>query len=220
MKNHQIKQFIGEIKPISLEVEKEAFQKFDRLAKPARSLGRLEAITARAAGVYGTLNPDVKRKVIFLMAADHGVTAEGVSAYPSEITRQMIFNFLKGGAAINVLARHFGMEVIVTDMGVRDDLKEMTGLINRKIAHGTENMAQKPAMSREMAEESILTGYQVFKQTFAEKRIDLVGLGEMGIGNTTASSAIIGLLTGEKLEDVVDMGTGLRPQEGHHPESA
>lgn len=216
MRSNQIEQFIQDIGPIRLNVEKEAFKKFDRLAKPAKSLGQLEAITARAAGIYGTLNPDIKRKVIFLMAADHGVTAEQVSAYPSEITRQMVLNFLNGGAAINVLARHFGMEVIVTDMGVRGDLGEQTGLINRKIAHGTENMAQEPAMSREMAEKSILTGYKVFEQTFAEKRIDLVGLGEMGIGNTTASSALIGLLTGAKLEDVVDMGTGLSPGEVQH----
>ncbi len=216
MKSSKINQLIKKIQPIDTHIEQEALQRFNQLTKPRKSLGRLENITARAAGIYGTLQPDFKRKVIFLMAADHGVTAEKVSAYPSEITRKMVLNFLNGGAAINVLTRHFAIEVIVTDMGVRGEFGEKTGLIDKKIARGTGNMVTGPAMTREMAEKSILVGYDVFEKTFEEKKIDLIGLGEMGIGNTTASSAIISILTGAEIEDVVDMGTGLQPEEIKH----
>jgi nicotinate-nucleotide--dimethylbenzimidazole phosphoribosyltransferase len=216
LRSSKIDQLIQEIQSINSDIEKEALKKFDHLTKPRKSLGRLENITAAAAAIYGSLSPDLKRKVIFLMAADHGVTAEKVSAYPSEITRQMVLNFLDGGAAINVLARHFGIEVVITDIGVRGDFEERKGLIRKKIAPGTKNMAKGPAMTRGMAEESVLMGYEIFEKAFSEKRIGLVGLGEMGIGNTTASSAIIGLLTGSKIEDVVDMGTGLQPKEVQH----
>ncbi len=216
MKSSKIEQLIQSIIPVDSNITEEALRKFDQLTKPRKSLGRLENITARAAGIYGLVCPDLKRKVIFLMAADHGVTAEKVSAYPSEITRQMVLNFLAGGAAINVLTRHFGNEVIVTDIGVRGELGKYQGLVRKKIAFGTKNMAIGPAMSREMAEESVLIGYEVFEKAFLEEKINLIGLGEMGIGNTTASSAIIGVLTGEKIEDVVDTGTGLQPEEVQH----
>ena len=216
MKKNKIKELIQKISPINQNIETEVLKKFDNLTKPRKSLGRLEVITATAAGVFGLSNPDISRKVIFLMAADHGVTAERISAYPSEITRQMVINFLNGGAAINVLARQFGVEVIVTDIGIRGELEEKKGLINRKIAHGTGNMARGPAMNQQMAEKSIITGCEVFEEAYSKRRIDLIGLGEMGIGNTTASSAIISLLTKAKIEDVVDMGTGLSPKEIQH----
>ena len=213
MKNSTIDELIENIKPINQNIEIEALKKFDNLTKPRKSLGRLENIIARAAGVYGSVNPNLRRKTIFLLAADHGVTDEGVSAYPAEITRQMVLNFLDGGAAINILTRHFGIDVVVTDIGVRGELEEKKGLFRKKIARGTKNMATGPAMTWEMAEESLFIGYEVFEKNFAQEKIDLIGLGEMGIGNTTASSAIISILTGSKIEDVVDMGTGLTPQE-------
>jgi nicotinate-nucleotide--dimethylbenzimidazole phosphoribosyltransferase len=216
LKKNKIQKLIQKISPINHDIEKEVLKAFDNLTKPRKSLGRLEGITAAAAGVYGSSNPDLDRKVIFLMAADHGVTAEKISAYPSEITRQMVINFLNGGAAINVLARQFGIEVIVTDIGIRGELEEKKGLISRKIAQGTNNMARGPAMNQQMAERSIITGYEVFEEAYTKKQINLIGLGEMGIGNTTASSAIISLLTEAKIEDVVDMGTGLSPKEIQH----
>ena len=219
MKNRTIDKLIENIKPINQDIEKEALKRFDNLTKPQKSLGRLEHIIARAAGVYCSINPNLRRKAIFLMAADHGVTAERVSAYPAEITRRMVLNFLDGGAAINILTCHFGIDVVVTDIGVRGGLEEKKGLIRKKIAHGTKNMATGPAMTREMAEESLLIGYEVFEKAFAQEKIDLIGLGEMGIGNTTASSAIISILTGTKIEDVVDMGTGLTPEQIEHKAS-
>jgi nicotinate-nucleotide--dimethylbenzimidazole phosphoribosyltransferase len=212
LKSNKIEKIRQGIPSIDDHVQQSALAKFDTLTKPNKSLGRLEELIARAAGVYGCLNPCLKRKVIFLMAADHGVTAEGVSAYPAEITYQMVLNFLEGGAAINVLARHFGLEIVITDMGVRGDLSQKSGIMHRKIAPGTNNMAKEPAMTEEMAERSIEIGYEVFEDAFEQGEIDLIGLGEMGIGNTTASSAIIGLLTGAKIEEVVDRGTGLKPE--------
>jgi len=216
LKNDKFNKLIQSINPIDLTIQQSALKRFDKLTKPTKSLGRLEDLVARAAGIYGSLNPELKRKVVFLMAADHGVTAEKVSAYPAEITRKMVLNFLDGGAAINVLTRHFGIEVIVTDIGVRGEFGKKTGLIDKKIDQGTMNMAIGPAMTEEMAEKSVLVGHEVFEKAFKEKKIDLIGLGEMGIGNTTASSAIISVLTGAKLEKVVDMGTGLQPKEIRH----
>nr|MBP8718737.1 nicotinate-nucleotide--dimethylbenzimidazole phosphoribosyltransferase [Candidatus Atribacteria bacterium] len=124
--------------------------------------------------------------------------------------------FLEGGAAINVLARHFGLEIVITDIGVRGDLSQKSGIMHRKIAPGTNNMAKEPAMTEEMAERSIEIGYEVFEEAFKQGEIDLIGLGEMGIGNTTASSAIISLLTGAEIEEVVDRGTGLSLEAVHH----
>lgn len=216
MKNIQIEELVRHILPVDHGVIQKASERFDQLTKPRKSLGRLEDLVARAAGIYGTLNPDLHRKVIFLMAADHGVTVEEVSAYPSEITRQMVWNFLNGGAAINVLARHFGIEVIVADLGVRGEFADERGLIIKKIGLGTANMAAGPAMSREMAEKSVLSGWEIFEENYTEKKIDLIGLGEMGIGNTTASSAVIGLLTGAEIQDVADKGTGLQPEAIEH----
>ncbi len=216
MKNNKIEKIRQSIPSIDDHVQQSALAKFDTLTKPNKSLGRLEELIARAAGVYGCLNPCLKRKVIFLMAADHGVTAEGVSAYPAEITYQMVLNFLEGGAAINVLARHFGLEIVITDIGVRGDLSQKSGIMHRKIASGTNNMAKEPAMTEEMAERSIEIGYEVFEDAFEQGEIDLIGLGEMGIGNTTASSAIISLLTGAEIEEVVDRGTGLSLEAVHH----
>lgn len=216
MGNNNISEIIKHILPIDDTAQKETLARFDELAKPRYSLGRLEKIAARAAGIYGKHNPVINRKIIFLMAADHGVTQEQVSPYPSEITRQMIINFLNGGAAINVLARHFNTEIVITDIGVKGDLSQYTGILQKKIAPGTRNMAREAAMSREMAERSIEIGVEVFEETFSKEQIDLIGLGEMGIGNTTASSAIISLLTGANLEKVVDSGSGLTPDRIEH----
>jgi nicotinate-nucleotide--dimethylbenzimidazole phosphoribosyltransferase len=144
------------------------------------------------------------------MAADHGVTVEGVSAYPEEVTMQMVYNLIKGGAAVNVLARHAGSRVVVIDMGVRADLEKHPELIIKKIGYGTNNIAQGPAMSKKEAVASIEAGIEVFEAEYNKgKGIDIIGIGEMGIGNSASSAAIASVFTGKSVEDVTGRGTGV-----------
>nr|CBH38100.1 nicotinate-nucleotide-dimethylbenzimidazolephosphoribosyltransferase [uncultured archaeon] len=179
----------------------------DILTKPAGSLGTLEDISQKVAGITGNAMPKMKDKVIITMAGDHGVTDDGVSAYPKEVTAQMVYNFLNGGAAINVLARHAGARVVIVDMGVAVDFSHER-LVAKKIAYGTANMAKGPAMSYEDAVRSIEAGIEVFESE-AKKGVDIVGLGDMGIGNTTPSSAIVAVITGYDVEKVTGRGTGI-----------
>ena len=180
----------------------------DSLTKPLRSLGVLEDLSVKVAGITGNPTPMIVDKVIITMAGDHGVAVEGVSAYPREVTAQMIYNFLNGGAGINVLARHIGARVVIVDMGVAADLAH-DRLISRKIAYGTANMSTGPAMTREDAVRTIEAGIEVLELE-AEKGMDIVGIGDMGIGNTTASSAIAATLTGAAVRAVTGTGTGIR----------
>ncbi|HID20446.1 MAG TPA: nicotinate-nucleotide--dimethylbenzimidazole phosphoribosyltransferase [Methanophagales archaeon] len=177
------------------------------LTKPAESLGTLEDISIKVAGITGNITPKIKDKVIITMAGDHGVTDDGVSAYPKEVTAQMVYNFLNGGAAINVLARHVGARVVIVDMGVAVDISHER-LVAKKIAYGTANMAKGPAMTSEDAVRSIEAGIAVFESE-AKKGVDIVGVGDMGIGNTTPSSAIVAVITGEDVEKVTGRGTGI-----------
>lgn len=179
----------------------------DILTKPAGSLGTLEDISTKVAGITGNAMPEMKDKVIITMAGDHGVTDDGVSAYPKEVTAQMVYNFLNDGAAINVLARHAGARVVIVDMGVAVDFTHER-LVSKKIAYGTANMAKGPAMSYEDAVRSIEAGIEVFESE-AKKGVDIVGVGDMGIGNTTSSSAIVAVITGEDVEKVTGRGTGI-----------
>ena len=179
----------------------------DILTKPAGSLGTLEEISTKVAGITGNAMPKMKDKVIITMAGDHGVTDDGVSAYPKEVTAQMVYNFLNDGAAINVLARHAGARVVIVDMGVAVDFTHER-LVSKKIAYGTANMAKGPAMSYEDAVRSIEAGIEVFESE-AKKGVDIVGVGDMGIGNTTSSSAIVAVITGEDVEKVTGRGTGI-----------
>ncbi|NAS88730.1 nicotinate-nucleotide--dimethylbenzimidazole phosphoribosyltransferase [ANME-1 cluster archaeon AG-394-G21] len=179
----------------------------DILTKPAGSLGTLEEISTKVAGITGNAMPKMKDKVIITMAGDHGVTDDGVSAYPKEVTAQMVYNFLNDGAAINVLARHAGARVVIVDMGVAVDFSHER-LVAKKIAYGTANMAKGPAMSYEDAVRSIEAGIEVFESE-AKKGVDIVGVGDMGIGNTTSSSAIVAVITGEDVEKVTGRGTGI-----------
>jgi nicotinate-nucleotide--dimethylbenzimidazole phosphoribosyltransferase len=179
----------------------------DILTKPAGSLGTLEDISTKVAGITGNAMPKIKDKVIITMAGDHGVTDAGVSAYPKEVTAQMVYNFLNGGAAINVLARHAGAKVVIVDMGVAVDFTHER-LVSKKIAYGTANMAKGPAMSYEDAVRSIEAGIEVFESE-AKKGVDIVGVGDMGIGNTTSSSAIVAVITGYDVEKVTGRGTGI-----------
>lgn len=183
--------------------------RWDRLTKPIGSLGRLEELAIRIAGITGEPIPAIQRKVIFTVAADHGVVQEGVSAYPAEVTTQMVLNFIWGGAGINVLARQVGAEVLVVDAGVAGSLPAMDGLIRAKIRPGTGNMAQGPAMELKEARQAVETGKRIFQENHSGRQIDLVGLGDMGIGNTTASAALASVLTGSSVSEVTGRGTGL-----------
>jgi len=182
-----------------------ARRRLDNLTKPQGSLGRLEDIAAWLAGVQGKELPSVKLRTIFVAAADHGVAAREVSAYPSEVTAQMVENFLAGGAAINVLARQANAEVIVIDAGVRVDLGQRPGLASERIGPGTQDFSAGPAMSREQASRCIEVGLRLAEGT----RADVVGCGEMGIGNTTAASALTAALTGADPRAVTGRGTGV-----------
>jgi nicotinate-nucleotide--dimethylbenzimidazole phosphoribosyltransferase len=207
--NEKIAETIQKIKPINFKLMEKAQEKLNNLTKPQRSLGKLEDFARRIVGISGTLSPEIKRKVIFVMAGDHGVAEEGVSAYPQEVTFQMVYNFIRGGAGINVLARHMGAEIVVVDMGVAKDFPSEEGIIRKKIAYGTNNMTKGPAMSRDEAERAIIAGIEVFEDELDKKRIDIIGLGEMGIANTSSSSAVVACLTKSKVEEVTGRGTGI-----------
>ncbi|MDP3731459.1 MAG: nicotinate-nucleotide--dimethylbenzimidazole phosphoribosyltransferase, partial [Candidatus Omnitrophota bacterium] len=159
-------------------------------------------------GITRKENPAFRNKVIFTLAGDHGVTEEGVSAYPKEVTPQMVYNFIRGGAGINVLARHVGAKVVIVDMGIACDLGPHPDLVIKKVNYGTKNMAKGPAMSREEAIVSIGNGIEIFEKEFVQG-IDIAGTGDMGIGNTTSSSAITSVITGEPVESVTGRGTGI-----------
>ncbi|MDP9375297.1 MAG: nicotinate-nucleotide--dimethylbenzimidazole phosphoribosyltransferase [Chloroflexota bacterium] len=179
----------------------------DTLTKPVGSLGRLEELAVRLAGITGRVRPAIDRKAIVVMAGDHGVTAEGVSAYPAAVTPQMVANFLRGGAAISVLARAAGARVAVVDVGVAAAI-EGAGLVARKVTPGTRNMAAGPALTRAETLRAIEAGFDVLDEQAADG-LDAVALGEMGIGNTTAASAITAALTGLPPAAVTGRGTGL-----------
>jgi len=205
---NSIKALINSIKPLEEAAMEAARARQDTLTKPPGSLGLLEAISIRVAGITGEAIPQIQDKAVIVMAGDHGVVAEGVSAYPSEVTPQMVYNMLAGGAAINVLSRHAGVRTAIVDMGVAAELEMTEGLIDKKVAPGTANMAQGPAMSREQAMRAILAGAEVFAAE-AEKGLDILATGDMGIGNTTPSAAIAVALMDIDAQDIVGRGTGV-----------
>jgi len=180
------------------------------LTKPPGSLGRLEEIANRLAAIQRTATPVVTKKRIYVVAGDHGVTTEGVSAYPREVTAQMVFNFLRGGAAINVLCRHYGIENVIVDVGVDYDFQERPGLVSKKVRRGTENFVEHPAMTEEEAIRAIQVGMD------CAQGYDLIGTGEMGIGNTTSSSAILAVIAGLPVEEAVGRGTGVDDERMRH----
>ena len=180
----RLDKIIKRIERIDYSLEEETQKRLDNLTKPQGSLGRLEELARRMVAITKNPTPSVKNKVIFTMAGDHGVTEEGVSAYPKEVTPQMVYNFIKGGAGINVLARHVGARVVIVDMGVACDLQKHSSLVIKKVNYGTKNMTKDSAMSGKEAIESIENGMDIFEKEFL-KGIDIVGTGDMGIGNTT-----------------------------------
>jgi len=185
--------------------------RLNNLTKPLGSLGRLEELAKQIAGITGNENPVLKNKVIFTLAADHGVTEEGISAYPKEVTAQMVYNFLDGGSGINVLANHAKAKVVVVDIGVASKLKPSRKLIIKKIGYGTKNMSKGPAMTRDEAIRAVETGVEIFESEF-RKGIDIIGTGEMGIGNTTAASAITASITQKPVEEITGRGAGLNDE--------
>ena len=193
----------------------------DALTKPPGSLGRLEELGLQVGVVLGDPPPSLDRAVVFIFAADHGVTARGVSAYPAEVTAQMCANFSRGGAAINVLARAGGAEVRVVDVGVAADIAGLSGIEHRKVCAGTDDLSVGPAMTKGEVADALAVGVEVAGGAVlkgdmasgggAEPARDtwLVGVGEMGIGNTTAAAAVTACLTGAPVDDVVGRGTGV-----------
>jgi len=201
----------------------EAQQRLDSLTKPQGSLGRLEEFARQLVAITEQKMPELDKKVVFTFAGDHGVADEGVSAFPKEVTPQMVLNFVNGGAGINVLARHAGAEVVVVDIGVDYDFNNPSvsplakgGIkggcfISSKVVSGTKNMRKGPAMTREEALKCIEVGMKLATD-YAEKGYKIFGTGDMGIANTTPSSAITNVLTGVSVEDITGRGTGINDE--------
>lgn len=208
MTESSLQTLIDSIRPLDAAALDAAQARLDDLTKPPGSLGRLEGVAQRLAAIQGTVRPAVRRKRVYTLAGDHGVTAEGVSAFPREVTPQMVLNFLNGGAAINVLTRHVGAEIRVVDVGVDYDFGGAAGLVHAKVARGTQNLARGPAMTREEALRAIGVGVDLASSA-ADEGVDLLGIGEMGIGNTTPASALLAAFTGLTPDEVVGRGTGV-----------
>lgn len=204
----KLKATLQKIKPVDKTLLTRAQEKLDALTKPKGSLGVLEEIAKQVVGITEKMHPVLKNKFIVTVAADHGVCREGVSAYPQEVTAQMVANFLDGGAAINVLAGHVHAKVVIVDAGIACKMKPRPGLTQKRAGSGTKNIAAGPAMTRDQAVICIENGIEL-AEALAEQDADIIGTGEMGIGNTTSASAIVSVITGTKPESVTGRGTGI-----------
>ncbi|HQH20495.1 MAG TPA: nicotinate-nucleotide--dimethylbenzimidazole phosphoribosyltransferase [Thermoleophilia bacterium] len=198
---------IRHVRPLDADAMRLAEARQLQLTKPPKALGRLETLSIQLAGIQRRERPVIVDKAIAVMAADHGVVAEGVSAFPAEVTPAMVLNMVAGGAAINVIGRHVGARVVISDVGVNADLSA-AAIRHDKIRRGTANMAQGPAMSREEAVRAVETGIRLVEEEM-EKGLDIIATGEVGIGNTTAASAVIAVLSGESAPRVTGRGTGI-----------
>ena len=204
------------IEPAQSDLLQKACLRLDSLTKPQGSLGRLEEFAQKLVLLTRQEMPNpLTKKVIFTFAGDHGVVDEGVSLFPKEVTIQMVYNFLGGGAAINILARHAGADEVVVDIGVDHDFGEEKDLLSRKVVKGTKNMRKGPAMTREEAQKCIDTGIELALE-YAGKGYSMFGTGEMGIGNTTPSSAIAAVITGATVRQVTGRGTGITDETLEH----
>jgi nicotinate-nucleotide--dimethylbenzimidazole phosphoribosyltransferase len=210
-----IEKIIERIKPLDSKAMDQARQRQDRLTKPRGSLGRLEELSIQIAGITAQPIPRLKHKAILTMAADHGVTAQGISLYPAEVTRQMVLNFLEGGAAINVLSRMIGARVIIVDMGVCGGLPASDDITCKRIAFGTQDMSSGPAMTRRQAMDCLLAGIEIVEKEI-KAGLDILGTGDMGIGNTTSASAITAVISGQPVSEVTGRGTGISDQQLAH----
>ncbi len=203
-----IAELVSNITDVDREAMDQAGRRQDSLTKPRGSLGKLEELSVRLAGIYRTSRPSIARKAVFTMAADHGVTAEGVSAYPSAVTAQMVLNFARGGAAINVLSRFAGAEVTIVDMGVASALDWPECVARCSKGSGTRNMARGPAMTRTEAESAVTRGAELALKAI-DNGVNAVAVGDMGIGNTTAASAVASAVTRRPVSSVTGRGTGI-----------
>lgn len=210
----ELQKVLEAIKPLDEAAMEKARARMDILTKPQGSLGRMEDLAVQLAGINGDYFPCATRKRVVVMAADHGVTEEGISAYPAEVTAQMVANFTAGGAAINVLGRQNDVEVEVADIGVKVDLN-LPGVKRIRVKAGTDNFRRGPAMSRSEALKALMAGI-VCAEEASTDGIKVLATGEMGIGNTTASSAVMAALTGYETSLVVGRGTGLDDQKLLH----
>jgi nicotinate-nucleotide--dimethylbenzimidazole phosphoribosyltransferase len=211
----QLNKTLENIKPLDETAMAGARKRQDELTKPAGSLGRLEEVSVKIAGIQCKAKPQVKHKAMIVMAGDHGVVDEKVGNWPREVTAQMVENFLHGGAGINVLSRQVGARVVFVDMGVASDLKPDKQLIVKKVDYGTKNMCIGPAMTGAQAVKALENGIEVLNAE-AKKGLDIVGTGDMGIGNTTASSAIFAALSGKTAAEVTGRGTGISDEQLQH----
>lgn len=202
-----LKDKLEKITPLNAKAMEQARLRQDRLTKPAGSLGYLEELSIKISGIRGEITSGLEKKVVILCAADHGIVEEGVSAYPQEVTAQMVLNFARGNAAITVLARYLGAEVVVVDVGVKEDI-DHPAVVTRKIRKGTANFAKGPAMSRKEAEKVVEIGIEL-AELEVEKGAGIIATGDMGIGNTTTSSAVISALTELPPRSVAGKGTGI-----------
>jgi nicotinate-nucleotide--dimethylbenzimidazole phosphoribosyltransferase len=212
-----LEQTVSEIRPQDQAARAKATDRLNQLTMPHWALGRLMDLAVDLAGMTGSIKPSVTRKAVITMAGDHGVTAEGVSKFPSEVTPQMVYNFVAGGAGINALARLVGAKVVVVDMGVAGDLSALAKagkIISKRIAPGTANIAKGPAMSREQAIRALEAGIEVVNSLASE--VDVFGTGDMGIGNTTPSAAIVAAITGAPVAEVTGRGTGIDDKQLAH----
>ena len=212
-----LQETIDSIEPQDQAWRAKARARLEQLTMPYWALGRLMNLAEDLAGVTRSIEPPVQRKTIVTMAGDHGVTAEGVSKYPSEVTGQMVYNFVNGGAGINALAKLNNAKVVVVDMGVAGDLSELAEagkIVSRKIADGTANMAKGPAMTKDQAVFALEAGIKIAMDL--ADTTDIFGTGDMGIGNTTPSTAIVSVLAGTKVCDVVGRGTGIEDEQLKH----
>lgn len=203
----QLERVLGQIKPLDHSVMERTQMRLDDLTKPPGSLGVLESIAKRIAGITGKVIPDLPKKAAVLMAGDHGIVEEGVAPFPQEVTPQMVLNLAGGGAAMSVLTRHEDAKLYVVDVGVAFDLPDVPNIIKRKIAYGTKNMAKGPAMTADEAVRAIEAGIEIAEYAIAEGA-GIIAIGEMGIGNTSPSTAIIAAYSGLPVSDVVGRGTG------------
>ncbi|MBI3307146.1 MAG: nicotinate-nucleotide--dimethylbenzimidazole phosphoribosyltransferase [Candidatus Omnitrophica bacterium] len=204
-----------QVLPLQEEWKKLAQRRLDEQTRPQGSLGVLEEVISRLASIQKTDRPHIENKRILIFAADHGVEAEGVSRYPREVTRAMVLNFLNGGATVNALARHVNAQVQVVDVGVDAEFQKHDRLIPAKIRRSTRNMTQEPAMTEEELSRALKIGWDLVHQ-LKEEGVEILGLGEMGIANTTAASAMIAALTGIPVDSVTGYGTGLKVDERNH----
>ncbi len=209
---NQIKTTIDSIQPVEQAWFNKAQSRLDILTKPPGSLGRLEEFARRIVAITSNEMPEPLKKAVFTFAGDHGVAEEGVSLYPKEVTRQMVLNFLNGGAGINVLARQADADVVVIDIGVDYDFGEIEGLVTKKVVSGTKNMRYEPAMTRDEAEKCLVVGIELAKE-YSSAGYGIFGTGDMGIANTTPSAAIASVITGKPPAEVTGNGTGIGDKE-------